>query len=76
MLFQDPQGLPPWRSNTHRIQLLSNISLVSVQPYRYPQFQKNEISMILQEMLQTSIISPSTNAFSLEDLLEKKKDGI
>ncbi|XP_022013899.1 uncharacterized protein LOC110913370 [Helianthus annuus] len=50
-VFQPPSKLPPARSQDHAISLILNSSPVSVRPYRYPHFQKNEIERLVAEML-------------------------
>lgn len=42
-LFQEPKGLPPIRAHDHKIPLIPSHGPVSVRPYRYPFYQKNEI---------------------------------
>lgn len=42
-VFQLPPGLPPSRNHEHAITLKQGSDPVSVRPYRYPQFQKDEI---------------------------------
>lgn len=74
-IFSSPVGLPPQRGHDHSIVLREGSNPVSVRPYRYPQFQKDEIEKLIKEMLQAQIIRPSTSPFSSPVLLVKKKDG-
>lgn len=45
-----------------------------MRPYRYPQYQKNEIERLVADMLQSQLIQPSTSPYSSPVLLVKKKD--
>nr|CAD1824585.1 unnamed protein product [Ananas comosus var. bracteatus] len=74
-VFQEPQGLPPTRSQDHRIPLLTGSSPVNIRPYRYTFEQKNEMERQIKEMLQTGIIQPSHSPYASPVLLVKKKDG-
>ncbi|XP_066320294.1 uncharacterized protein [Miscanthus floridulus] len=42
-VFDTLRGLPPARPYDHRIHLLPGTAQVAVQPYRYPQLQKDEL---------------------------------
>ena len=74
-LFAKPTSLPPTRPTDHRIHLLPHATPVNLRPYRYPHFQKREIEKLVQDMLDTGVIRPSTSAFFAPVLLVKKKDG-
>ncbi|KAH9791984.1 hypothetical protein KPL71_003946 [Citrus sinensis] len=74
-LFLQPTTLPPHRTVDHKIHLLPNTTPINVRPYRYPNFQKNEIEKLIREMLEQGIIQPSQSPFSSPVLLVKKKDG-
>ncbi|PNY06855.1 retrotransposon protein putative unclassified [Trifolium pratense] len=69
-LFTEPTSLPPPRPTDHQIPLLHNSDPVSIRPYRYPQFQKREIELQIQQMLSQGIIRPSSSAFSSPTLEE------
>lgn len=74
-VFATPEGLPPIREHEHAIVLREGCNPVGVIPYRYPQFQKDEIERLIKEMLASGIIKPSTIPFSSPVILVKKKDG-
>ena len=74
-LFQPPTRLPPPRQVVHRITLQPSTAPVSVRPYRYPYFQKNEIEQQVSDLLSAGLIRPSTSPYSSPVLLVKKKDG-
>jgi Reverse transcriptase (RNA-dependent DNA polymerase) len=48
---------------------------VNLRPYRYSYFQKLELDKIIEELLATGIIRPSTSPFASPAFLVKKKDG-
>jgi hypothetical protein len=73
-LFDEPQGLPPVRVYDHRIRLLPDTALVAVQPYRYPQLQKDELERQCALILAVGIIRISTSPFSVPVLLVRKLD--
>ncbi|XP_019228862.1 PREDICTED: uncharacterized protein LOC109209954 [Nicotiana attenuata] len=74
-VFEEPKTLPPQRSHDHSIPLKSDATAVSIRPYRYNYFQKNEIEKQINEMLNSGIIQPGHSPFSSPVLLVKKKDG-
>ncbi|XP_071939966.1 uncharacterized protein [Coffea arabica] len=74
-VFQEPQGLPPERSQDHCITLKEGAKPFQMRPYRCPYIQKSEIEKLVQEMLQTRIIQLSSSPFASPVLLVKKKDG-
>jgi hypothetical protein len=47
----------------------------NVHPYRHPFAQKNEIEKIVQELLQASVICPSTGPYSSPMIMVLEKEG-
>lgn len=74
-VFQVPSGLPTPRAHDHQIPLMEGTRPISVRPYRYPYYQKNEIEKLVKEMLQARIVRPSQSLFSSPVLLVHKSDG-
>lgn len=74
-LFRPHHAMPPARDTNHHIHLLPQSTPVNMRPYRYPHFQKREIELQIDSMLQKVLIQPSTSPFSLLVLLVKKQDG-
>jgi hypothetical protein len=74
-VFDPTVALPPPRDIDHAIPLLPLAKPVNLRPYRYSHFQKLELDKIIEELLQNSIIQPSTSLFASPTLLVKKKDG-
>lgn len=75
LIFEEPKGLPPQRSHDHVILLKEGAQPVSVRPYRYAYFEKDEIEKIVCELLQSRVIRPSQSPFSSPVLLVRKVDG-
>ncbi|KAL0405095.1 UNVERIFIED_CONTAM: Retrovirus-related Pol polyprotein from transposon.6 [Sesamum latifolium] len=75
LVFSVPHGLPPHRPQDDHIHLLPNYSPVNIKPHRYPHFQKDLMTKIIQDMLLEGIIKPSTSSFSSPVLLVRKKYG-
>ena len=51
IVFGDICGLPPRRSHDHIIPLLPGSGPVSMKPYRYPHYKKQEIEKMVDDML-------------------------
>lgn len=74
-LFQPSSSLPLARETDHHIHLLPQSAPVNVRPYHYPHYQKHEIELQVESMLQKGLILPSTSPFSSPVLLIRKQDG-
>ncbi|MFS7989117.1 putative nucleotidyltransferase, Ribonuclease H [Helianthus anomalus] len=72
-VFEEPQDLPPARSQDHSIPLLPNSTPPNIRPYRYPYSQKTEIEKQVEQLMAAGFIQPSTSPFSSPVLLVKKK---
>ena len=74
-LFQEPKGLPPSRAHDHKIPIIPGQGPISVRPYRYPFYQKNEIEKQVSNLLSSEVLRVSTSPYSSPVLLVKKHDG-
>lgn len=74
-IFKESVTLPQKRQHYHYIPLKSEAIPVSIRPYSYNFFHKNEIEKQVKETLDIGIIQPSHSSFSSLVLLVKKKDG-
>ena len=68
-LFRTTSELPLIKGHEHAIVLQEGSLPVNVRPYRYPQFQKDEIEWLIKEMLEAEIIRPSVSPYSSPVLL-------
>jgi hypothetical protein len=76
LVFSTPQGLPPSHGvHDHSIPLVPGILAPTICPYRHPFSQKNEIEKMVQELLNASIICPSTSPYSSPVVMVLKKEG-
>jgi hypothetical protein len=74
-VFQEPTELPPHRAHDHALNLQPGVQPVSIRPYRYPFYQKEEIEKIVKELLTSGVIRPNTSLFSSPVLLIWKLYG-
>ena len=72
-VFEWPEELPPRRDIKHYIHLKGGTDLVNVRPYRYMFQQKEEMEKLVDEILSSGIIRPSTSPYSSPVLLVRKK---
>lgn len=75
LVFRELNGLPPVRQINYSITLLSVAGPVSVRPYRYPHYHKDEIERQVGLMLYQGVIRDSVSSFSCPVILVKKKDN-
>jgi hypothetical protein len=76
MVFSTPQGLPPSRGvHDHSIPLVPRSLPPNIRPYCHPFSQKNEIEKMVQELLNASVIRPSTSPYSSHVVMVLKKEG-
>jgi hypothetical protein len=75
-VFSTPQGLPPSCGvHDHSIPLVPGSLPPNIRPYRHPFAQKNEIEKMVQELLTTGVIRPSTSPYSSPVVMVLKKEG-
>ena len=76
LVFSTPQGLPPsYGVHDHSIPLVQGSLPPNIRLYRQPFSQKNEIEKMVQELLNTGIIHPSTSPYSSHVVMVLKKEG-
>jgi hypothetical protein len=76
VVFSTPQGIPPSCGvHDHSIPLIPGSLPPNIQPYRHPFSQKNEIEKMVQELLNTGVIPPSTSPYSSPVVMVLNKEG-
>lgn len=75
-VFEEPKGSLPNRACDHEITLLPGAKPPNIRPYRMPNYQKNVVEQIVQDMLQNQVIRLSTSPFSSTAILVRKKGKI
>lgn len=65
-VFQRPRGVPPERMHDHTIALKESNLIPNLRPYRYP------VERLVEDMLKSGVIRPSTSPFSSPIILVKK----
>jgi hypothetical protein len=76
LVFSTPQGLPPsYGVHDHSIPLVPGSLPPNICLYHYPFFQKNEIEKMVQQLLNASVIHPSTSPYSSLVVMVLKKEG-
>ncbi|KAJ3684911.1 hypothetical protein LUZ61_014075 [Rhynchospora tenuis] len=74
-VFDEPNSLPPIRVLDHSIPLKPETQPINLRPYRFSHFQKLEIEKIIEELLHSGYIRPSSSPFASPILLVRKKDN-
>ncbi|GJU04239.1 hypothetical protein Tco_1114577 [Tanacetum coccineum] len=67
--------IPPKRSHDHTIPLTPNAPPINIRPYKHPLIQKDEIELMVKELLKAGTIRNSQSPFSSPIVMVKKKDG-
>lgn len=75
-VFDWPEELPSERTSEHHIHIKGGTEPINVRPYRYAFQQKEEMERLVDEMLSSTIIRPSTGPYSSPVLLVKKEMGV
>ncbi|XP_015953413.1 uncharacterized protein LOC107477848 [Arachis duranensis] len=71
-VFAQPKGLPPQWAHDHSIPLTKSAEPVKVRPYRYPHSQKNQIEVMVKQMLEDGIIQPNSFPIpTVDELLDE-----
>jgi len=76
LVFSTPQELPPSCGvHDHSIPLVPGSLPPNIRLYHHPFSQKNEIEKMVQELLNASIIHPSTSPYSSPMVMVLNKEG-
>jgi hypothetical protein len=76
IVLSTPQGLPPSHGvHDQSIPLVPRSLPPNIRPYRHPFAQKNEIEKMVQELLTTGVIRPSTSPYSSPFFMVLNKEG-
>jgi hypothetical protein len=74
VVFSTPEGLShSCGVHDHSITLVPGSLPPNIRPYRHPFSQKNEIEKMVQELLNTGVIHPSTSPYSSHVVMVPKK---
>ncbi|GJX17947.1 putative mitochondrial protein, partial [Tanacetum coccineum] len=73
-VFAVSTKLPPQRSLDHKIPLVPNTPPINIRPYKHPPSQKDEIEVMVKELLDSRVIRASRSSFSSPIAMVKKKD--
>jgi hypothetical protein len=76
VVFSTSKGLPPSHGfHDHSIPLVPGSLPPNIHPYPHPFSQKNEIDKIVQELLNTGVIHPSTSPYPSPVVMVLNKEG-
>lgn len=73
--FERSEEIPSTREIEHHIHLKKGTDPMNVKSYRFAYQQKPKMEKLVDEMLASGVIRPSTNPHSSPVLLVKKEDG-
>jgi len=72
-MFATLTTLRPNKPYDHSIPLKFNALPFSQRPYRYPYIQKNQVEILIKEILEEEIIQPCDSSFVSPMLVVKKR---
>ncbi|GKA81199.1 reverse transcriptase [Tanacetum coccineum] len=73
-VFDTPNELPPNTSHDHTIPLAPNTPPINIMPYKHLPIQKDAIELMVNELMEASIIRNNQSSFSSPIIMVKKKD--